>query len=327
MVPESTAAPARAGGDSAAAPAETAAADGRTVIESDGLTKHFGDVVAVDDVSLSVRSGEAFGFLGHNGAGKSTTINMLLGFTRPTAGSATVLGHDTVAESARLRERIGVLPERFAVYDRLTGYEHLQHAIDIKGADDDPERLIERVGLTPDEADRKAGGYSTGMEQRLALGTALVGDPELLILDEPNSGLDPGGKQEIRDIIREAVDRGTTVFLSSHDLTEVEAVCDRVGIMSQGEMVRVDSLEGLRDEAGGGTRIELTVDAMPDTDLESLDGVTGVQRDGDTILADCESPARKVDVVTSVAADTAVLDIVSEEQSLEELFTSLTGER
>ena len=173
-------------------------------IELDGVEKSFGDVRALRGVDLEVEDGEIFGFLGPNGAGKSTTINILLDFVRPDAGSVRVLGRDAREESVAVRERTGVLPEGFDVYDRLTAREHVAFAIDSKGADVDPYPILERVGLE-DAAGRKAGGFSTGMRQRLALAMALVGDPELLILDEPSSGLAPKGSRELREIVeREA---------------------------------------------------------------------------------------------------------------------------
>ena len=161
-------------------------------IELDGVTKRFEDVTAVSDLSLTVEEGEVFGFLGPNGAGKSTTINVLLDFVRPTSGTVTVLGHDAREESIAVRERTGVLPEGFDVYDRLTGRAHVEFAVDSKEVDVDPDAVLERVGLA-DAADRKAGGDSKGMRQRLPLALVLVGYPDLLFLDVPCLGLDAVG--------------------------------------------------------------------------------------------------------------------------------------
>jgi ABC-2 type transport system ATP-binding protein len=295
-------------------------------ISTDGLTKQFGeDVLAVHDLDLTIEEGEIFGFLGPNGAGKSTTINMLLDFIRPTAGSGQVLGLDAQQRSREIRRNIGVLPEGFELYERLTGREHVEWVIDTKDADDDPDEILQTVGLA-DDADRAAGGYSTGMGQRLAFGMALVGDPDLLILDEPSSGLDPNGIQQMRRIIRERAENGTTVFFSSHILSEVEAVCDRVGIMNQGELVTVDTIEGLREAHGGAATIELECTALPQSlAVHELPGVEEVTVDGMTITAHCADPEVKVDVVEHVAEHTDVLDILSKEASLEELFNSYTG--
>ena len=165
-------------------------------IETTGLTRRFDELVAVDALDLSVAEGEVFGFLGPNGAGKSTTINILLGFLDPSEGSATVLGHDATRDSRAVRRRIGLLPEGFAPYENLTGREHVRSAIETKDADDDPDELIARVGLDAEAARREAGGYSKGMTQRLVLAMALAGEPDLLVLDEPTTGLDPAGAEE-----------------------------------------------------------------------------------------------------------------------------------
>ena len=295
-------------------------------IELDGVEKSFGDVRALRGLDLDVQDGEIFGFLGPNGAGKSTTINVLLDFIRPDAGSVRVLGRNARDDSVAVRERTGVLPEGFDVYDRLTAREHVQFAVDSKGADDDPYPLLERVGLAED-AGRKAGGFSTGMRQRLALSMALVGDPELLVLDEPSSGLDPNGARELREIVeREAAD-GTTVFFSSHILGQVEAVCDRVGIIREGELVAVDTIEGLRENVGGGSTLVVEVDSVPEDAahrLKSLDGVSEVTIEGTTLRITCEDDV-KMDAVSeleTLGAD--VSDFSTEEAPLEDLFAAYT---
>ena len=256
-----------------------------SAIQLSRVTKRFGDVVAVRELDLTVDEGEIYGFLGPNGAGKSTTINMLLDFVRPTEGTIEVLGEPVDTAGAALRERIGVLPEGFDVYSRLSGRKHIEFAIESKDVDDDPDEILARVGLS-DAADRNAGGYSKGMRQRLALGMALVGEPELLILDEPSSGLDPGGAKEMREIVEAEADRGATVFFSSHVLGQVEAVCDRVGILYEGELVTEDSIEGLRADSDSEETLILTVDDATDDDLDAvraLDGVSGAAVDGTTV--------------------------------------------
>jgi ABC-2 type transport system ATP-binding protein len=295
-------------------------------IELSGVTKRFGDVVAVRDLDLTVPEGEVFGFLGPNGAGKSTTINMLLDFVRPTAGSVRVLGLDAGADSVAVRRRTGVLPEGFDVYDRLTGRKHVEFAVRSKAAADDPDAVLDRVGLS-EAADRKAGGYSKGMAQRLALGMALVGDPDLLILDEPSSGLDPAGAKEMRDIVRSEADRGATVFFSSHVLGQVEAVCDRVGIMRRGEIVAEDSIEGLREAAGGDETLVLTVDSASETQIgavRAIDGVSGASTDGGTVTVSCDSDVKTTVIGTLEEQGVAVKDFRTESASLEDLFLAYT---
>jgi ABC-2 type transport system ATP-binding protein len=299
-----------------------------SAIELRGVTKRFGDVTAVRDLDLEVPEGEVFGFLGPNGAGKSTTINLLLDFVRPTAGTVRVLNRDAREESVAVRRRTGVLPEGFDVYSRLTGRQHVEFAIESKEAADDPQSVLERVGIA-DAADRRAGGYSTGMRQRLALGMALVGRPELLILDEPSTGLDPNGAREMREIVREEADRGATVFFSSHILGQVEAVCDRVGILRAGELVAQDSVEGLREAVGTEARLRVTVDRVTDgalDDVRAVDGVSAARVEDDSVVVECKDSA-KTDVLAALEATGAtVSDFETEEASLEDLFMAYSAD-
>jgi len=295
-------------------------------IELDGLAKYYGDVTALDGVDLTVEEGEIFGFLGPNGAGKSTTIDILLDFVRPSAGSATVLGMDAQARSERVRQRVGVLPEGYEVYGRLTGREHVEFVVESKGATETPADVLERVGIA-DAADRAAGGYSTGMRQRLLLGMALVGDPDLLILDEPSTGLDPAGVREIRRIVRGVAEEGNTVFFSSHILSQVEAVCDRVAILRQGQVVAVDSVEGLRDAAETEATLRVRTDGITDAAVAAvrgLEGVASVTRQGDEVVAGVADSAKTAVINALEDAGVAVVDFETEETSLEELFLSYT---
>lgn len=300
-------------------------------IATDGLTKRFGDVLAVDSVDMVVERGEVYGFLGPNGAGKSTTINMLLDFLHPTSGSATVLGHDTREDSLAIRQRTGILPEGAELYPRLTGREHVEFVKDVKDVDAETTAVLDRVGLNREDQTRAVGGYSKGMQQRLALGMALTGDPDLLILDEPSSGLDPNGMAEMRDIIREEAANGTTVFFSSHLLSEVEAVCDRVAILNQGQLVAEDSIEGLRELSGINPVVELECGEADPSSLDDLaetirerDGVLSVGREGRWLTVTCREPAGKVGVIRQVDDRVTVTDVVAEETSLESLFESYT---
>ena len=303
-------------------------------IELSGVRKEFADVTAVRDLDLTVEEGEVYGFLGPNGAGKSTTINILLDFVRPSAGKARVLGRDAHRESLAVRQRTGVLPEGFGVYDRLSGRQHVEFAIDSKDAADDPDELLSRVGLAADGA-RKAGGYSKGMRQRLALAMALVGEPELLILDEPSSGLDPTGAKDMREIVREEVDRGATVFFSSHVLGQVEAVCDRVGILRDGRLVAEDSVEGLREAVGDDETLVITVGegaegvgeggvAGATAAIRDLEGVSAVELDGDTLTVSCRGDAKTAVLSTLEEQGIDVDDFTTREASLEDLFLAYT---
>ncbi|WP_336001493.1 ABC transporter ATP-binding protein [Halorientalis halophila] len=303
--------------------------DDPIAIRTTGLTKRYGsEVLAVDDLDLTVYEGEIFGFLGPNGAGKSTTIDVIMDYVRPSAGSATVLGYDAQDETRDVHERVGILPDGYGLYDRLSGRKHLEYAISLKRADDEVADLLDRVGLDADAADRVVGGYSKGMMQRLALAIALVGDPDLLILDEPSSGLDPNGVRLVREIVRDHAARGKTVFFSSHILSQVEAVCDRVAILNRGRLVAVDSIDGLRDALGAGSTVTLTVDAVPDSlSLAALPGVSEVTVEDRTIRVHVDDATAKVDVLDRVRDDgAAVLDVAIEESSLEDLFSAYTGD-
>lgn len=299
------------------------------VIETVGLTKRYGSsadpVVAVDGLDLSVSTGEVFGFLGPNGAGKSTTIDMVLDYVRPTEGTATVLGMDSHHESEALRERIGVLPEGLGLYDRLSGRRHLEFAEDWKDTDEDLERILERVGLKRIDAARPVGDYSKGMQQRLALGMALVGDPDLLLLDEPSSGLDPHGIRQMQELIREEADRGTTVFFSSHILGQVEAVCDRVGILSEGRLVAVDTVEGLRRTVGTGSELRLRVTGDVPVDVATIEGVDSVNQTDGLLRVTTRDSRVKAQIVTQLTnAGVEIVDVDSDQPSLEDVFTAYT---
>ncbi|UPV76768.1 ABC transporter ATP-binding protein (plasmid) [Halorussus limi] len=296
-------------------------------IETRSLTKRFGSLHAVRDLDLRVERGEVFGFLGPNGAGKSTTINVLLDFVRRTSGDVSVLGYDPEEDPRAVRQRIGVLPEAAGFYDRDTARDHLRFATEMKRATDDPGDLLERVGIA-DAADRPVGGFSKGMRKRLGLAIALVGDPDLLVLDEPLGGLDPSGVSLVREIVREERDRGAAVFFSSHIMDQVETVCDRVGIMHRGELAAVGAVESLRADTETPAEFTLAVESAPDgveRELAALDGVDdATARDG-TLRVVCTDPSVKADVVSRVDdAGATVVDIDNETPSLEQVFRAVT---
>jgi ABC-2 type transport system ATP-binding protein len=297
-------------------------------IEIESLTKRFGDVVAVDGLDLRIEEGEIFGFLGPNGAGKSTTIDILLDFIRPTAGTVTVLGRDAQRNGEAVRRNTGVLPDGYHVYDRLTGRQHLAFVRTMKDADDDLDALLERVRIA-DAAERKAGGYSKGMRQRLVLAMALVGDPELLVLDEPSTGLDPNGAREMREIIREENDRGTTVFFSSHVMEQVEAVCDRVAIINHGHLVAVDTIDALRDATETGEILSVSVADRDESVVKrvaALDGVGTVSLEDGRLRVTVEGVSKFTVLQSIDATVTPVQDFSVVESSLEDLFVRYTTE-
>jgi len=229
-------------------------------IETDGLTKRFGARAAIDGVDLRVPRGSAFGFLGPNGAGKTTMIRTLLGLTHPSAGSMRILGYPVPAERARALQRVGAIVEEPRFHPHLSGRENLRIIAAVRGPEVF-ERIapaLDRVGLA-ERADEKVKRYSLGMRQRLGVARCLLADPQLLILDEPTNGLDPGGIQEFRDMIRAMVEQeGRTVFISSHLLDEVERICDAAAIVDRGKVVTQGAIAELAS-GGEGARHELIV--------------------------------------------------------------------
>lgn len=223
------------------------------VIELAGLTKKYGDFAAVDALDLAIRKGEIFGLLGPNGAGKSTTILMMLGLTEPTAGKVSVCGIDPVTHPVEVRRKVGYLPEDVGFYEDMTGLENLVYTARLNGmsrkeALAEAERLLMRVGLAA-EGGKKTGKYSKGMRQRLGLADVLIKRPEVAILDEPTTGIDPAGVREFIDLIRElSREKGLTVLFSSHHLDQVQQVCDRVGLFGAGRLLSEVELAGLREQ-------------------------------------------------------------------------------
>lgn len=225
----------------------------RPAIEIKGLGKRFGDVEAVKDLTFSVDSGEIFGFMGHNGAGKTTAMRMLLGLTRPSSGTASVLGHDVVRDSLSVRRVSGYLPASYALPPEMTAREFLHYiaamfSLPIDIATTRADALLERFGLTKD-ANRKLRGYSTGMTQKVGLAQALINEPAVLFLDEPTSGLDPLGRHELLMHLRElSRDKGVTVVFSSHILSDVETICRRVATLHHGKLIACGEINALKRE-------------------------------------------------------------------------------
>jgi ABC-2 type transport system ATP-binding protein len=230
-------------------------ADSYTVLAY-GLTKRFGDTVAVDGIDLHVQAGEFFGFLGPNGAGKSTTIKMLCGLLRPTAGSIRIAGFDIDGQPLEVKRHIGVLPEEIDLYERLTGAEFLVFAARMHGLPlDEAQRrtsdLLELMELTEDR-DRLIVDYSMGMKKKTAFAAALIHHPKVLFLDEPFNGIDPVSVRAIRNVLRQLTDHGTTIFFTSHVMEVVERLCSRVAIINRGQIVGEGGLAELRAKAAAG---------------------------------------------------------------------------
>ena len=221
------------------------------MIETYALTKKYGDLIAVDTLDLRVEAGELFVFLGPNGAGKTTTIKILTGLLQPTSGSATVAGIDVAKSPIAVKGIMGYLSEDPFLYNKLTGREFLQFVADMHGVQkkhEKIERFMDLFELSP-AADELIEGYSLGMKKKAAIGAALIHDPKVLFLDEPTGGLDPKSARMMKDLLQDVCNRGATVFMTTHILEVAEKMCDRVGIINKGKLVKVGTIEELRGEA------------------------------------------------------------------------------
>jgi ABC-2 type transport system ATP-binding protein len=301
-------------------------------IRVDGLTKRFGDFLAVDHVSFEVRAGEVVGYLGPNGSGKTTTIRMLLGLLQPSEGDAWVLGHDVRRASETIRARVGYMSQKFALYDELTAWENLSFYGGVYGVQDRSqlERTLQRVGLEG-QAGMRAGGLATGWRQRLALAVALVHRPKLLFLDEPTSGVDPNARREFWDLIYGLVEEQITVFVTTHYMDEAE-YCHRVGIMREGRLLALGSPGHLKTQAFDGQAWDVLIgqtghDPALLVALELLaqtPGVTQAILAGDhlRVVSERGVPASALQAALQ-GADLPAAQVRPADPSLEDIFLSL----
>ena len=295
-----------------------------TIVETHSLTKRYGSgVLAVNSVDMSVRRGEVYGFLGPNGAGKTTTLRMLVGLIKPTSGTATVAGHAPGSPAALAR--VGALIEGPGFYPYLSGRENLKVVADLASVPlKRVEEVLDIVELSS-RAGRKFGTYSTGMKQRLGVAAALLKDPDLLILDEPTNGLDPQGMAEMRKLITDIGQGDRTVLVSSHLLGEVEQVCDRVGVISNGRLVRQSTVQELIGEEGVLVRAQ-PIDAAQDLLIRMFGPQVVTRRDGALHLD--TRPDRSMEINRMLtSAGVGVSELRPYERSLEEVFFQLTGEK
>jgi ABC-2 type transport system ATP-binding protein len=294
-------------------------------VVTDSLTKNYRAVTAVADLSMTVPKGEIFGFLGPNGAGKTTAVKLLLGLASPTSGQARVLGKPAGNRAARAR--IGYLPELFRYQGWLTAHEVLSLHCGLAGmaagrVRAEVEKALVTVGLA-ERAHHRVATFSKGMQQRLGLGVAMLGSPELIFLDEPTSALDPVGRRDVRNIIRGLKDAGTTVFLNSHMLAEVEQVCERVAVMERGRVVATGTLKELT--GGSGVKIRMTGLKGPTGDLAKWGSVT-VEGDWLTV-AEIEPGAVPGLVADLVGRGAEIHAVIPGRRSLEDSFIDLLGDR
>ncbi len=289
-------------------------------IATDRLTKRYGSARGIEDVTFAVERGEVFGFLGPNGAGKTTTIRTLLGLLRPTAGSASILGFDDWRDAVAARARTGFLPGEFTFDDQVSGEELLDLFADLRGVDD---RTYARGLARRFDADlrRPLGELSRGNRQKIGLVQALVHRPAVVVMDEPTAGLDPLMQEEFARLVGELRGEGTTVFLSSHNLAEVERMCDRVGVLREGRLAAVESVEAITGRALRHVHLRFA-GAAPVGEFAALPGVSRLRADGDELRF---LLAGEPTEVIRAAGRHRVLDVEIARPSLEEAFVATYG--
>lgn len=292
----------------------------KTIIETRNLTVYYGQYRGIQDVNLTVERGEAFGFLGPNGAGKTTTQRVLLDVIRPTTGSATIFGLDCREQGVALRRRVGYLPGELALYKDMRAdqfFEMYEYLRGNNGTNGYWRELAKRLDL---DTKRKIGNFSRGNKQKVGIVAAFMGKPDLLILDEPTSGLDPLVQQTVMEMVREVKADGRTVFFSSHILPEVQAVCDRVGIIREGQLVATQRVEDLI--AARLNRMTLIFAELPPADTFTLDGVTEIGRTEQSVTLEVRE---NLSAVMAAAARYDIRDIETHNMSLEEIFLDYYG--
>lgn len=295
------------------------------IIQTTHLSHHYGEVVAVQDLNLSVYEGEIFGFLGPNGAGKTTTIRMLLDYIRPTSGSATIFGLDVREHGLSIRRDIGYLPSELTLWENLTGTRLIRWMSKIYHKDLMPEalNLAERLQF---DLTRSLKGMSTGMKRKIGLIATLAHHPKLLILDEPTIGLDPLMQEVFHEIALEAKAEGRTIFMSSHSLPEVEQVCDRVGIIRDGILQAVETIDNLTRVAFRWLTITYQAPVAANNHFQQTEGVSDITITDNTIRLKVAGGAN-LDAILRQALQHTIVDMAFENPSLEEIFLSYYGKR
>lgn len=304
---------------------------GRSVIRAKNLTKEYNGFKAVDDLDLSVEKGEIYGFLGPNGAGKTTTILMLLNIVKPSRGRVYLLGQELTRATLDVKTRVGVVSEKQYLYKEMTAREYLDFFGYLYRVPDRPRRideLLEKLSLA-EAKNRKLGAFSRGMQQKIGFARAFLHDPDLLILDEPISGLDPGGVKQIRDLIAQANKRGKTIFISSHLLSEVEKLCQKVGIINKGRLLAEENMGDLKRRLGDVVELEVELSAVRKQIVDALlafDFVKKVKRDKNILTIETDSDRDYRAAISQAISQRGgiVLGIRAKEMSLEDAFLTIT---
>jgi len=298
----------------------------QSVIETRNLSKKFKDVQAVDKLSLRVRKGEIYGFLGPNGAGKTTTIKMMMGLIHPTGGEIFVNGRKTSVDSVDFRKDVGYLPEQTAFYNNLTAVQTLHFFCELKNQDKSiVKSLLDEVGLS-EAINRKVGTYSKGMVQLLGIAQAMIGNPSIYILDEPMGGLDARWVRVTREKIRSLNEKGATIIFSSHILSEVQNLCDRVAIIDKGKLLVEDTVANLSAHLQIKPRFEIFIPGLSGKvpeEILKLKGVENAEASDDKLTVICDAPARSEVITTLGGMGMKIQDIKTFEPSLEDAFVKL----
>lgn len=307
---------------------------GESIIELVDLTKKYGSFTAVDQLNLTIRKGEVFGLLGPNGAGKSTTILMMLGLTEPTSGSVRVCQTNSAENPIEVKRRVGYLPEDVGFYQDRSGWDNLLFIAQLNGlspkeATERAEVLLKRVGLL-DQANKKTGAYSRGMRQRLGLAEVLIKNPEVIILDEPTSGIDPKGVQEFLELIVQlSKEEGITVLFSSHNLHQVQQVCDRVGIFVHGKLIAEGNIQSLSQQLFANEPFTIYAEVTPKQtnqsaelakQLQQLDGLISLQQDGQKFQLGCASNISEKIAQTIVVSGAGLQSLYKREHGLDDIY-------
>ena len=299
------------------------------VIEVNNLTKIYEKIKAVNNVSFKIKQREIFGFLGPNGAGKTTTIKAILGLITINSGDIKINGLGILKDGKNVKKNIGYLPEKVAFYDNLTALQNLNFYAEMKNASRNQcKTLIDEFGLS-EWTNKKVGKFSKGMIQRLGMARAILGNPSVLILDEPSGGLDPRGVVLIRDKIREMRDKGVTIFVSSHILSEIQEVCDRVGIIDKGVLVAKDSVSALSGKLDLKPKISIELEKITDKVVKSVREIKGVEKVDvkDRIMdVSCEPKTKSKVIIAIEKAGGTIINLKTKEPSLEEVFMRYTEE-
>ena len=301
----------------------------QAVIETKDLTKAYGNFIAVDKLNLRIDEGETFGFLGPNGAGKTTTLLMLLGLTEPTSGSVQVCGYSPTKEPIKVKRIVGYLPEKVGFYEDLTARQNLEYTAHLNSLpwEQIPQKideLLNSVGLS-DVKDKEVGQFSHGMKQRLGIADVMIKNPKIIYFDEPTSGIDPQGTDEILNLISGMAKRKITAIISSHQLHQIQKISTQIGIMSKGKLVVQGPIDLLGREASASGKFQIEAQASPITDklletLKKIKGVISITQNNDVLLITCEKDLRSQISKAIVEQDSMLTGIKIEEFGLEEIY-------